>query len=185
MEMPKKWWQWFLVYPALIVSLIASLPTWFTYYKSYAIGVPYDNVSKAEEQRKLWERNLNCIKDNKKALVATTKTNDIVKVGACEDTGDIIVEVNKADGTMIARWVSFKELCKPCLVEIMTNTAFAMEAQGKMEIEVICQEQINERRLYRRVKVGNACYDEMVDLYSGEVKRESVRCEPCKDRKKK
>jgi hypothetical protein len=180
MSTPTKWWQWFLVYPTLITSIIAAIPTFHQIIRSYQIGVPYANVAKAEEQRLLWERNYDCIRENVNAVVATTKTNDIVKAGACKDTGDIIIEVNKADGTKIARWVSFQKLCEPCVVELITDSAFAMEPKGRMEIEMICQKWIDKKHLYRRVKVGNTCYDEMVNTYTGEiVMRATVPCVEC------
>ena len=48
-----------------------------------------------------------------------------------------------------------------------------------VDIEVICQKQLDARTLYRRVRIGTACWDEVVDLYTGEIKRKSVPCEPC------
>jgi len=177
--MPNKWWQWVLVYPTLVISFFSAIPTFRTLYSSYAIGVPYANVAKAEEQRKLWVRNIDCVKEEKSVVMATTKTNDIVKVAACEDTGDIIVEVNHADGRKIAKWVSFQNLCEPCVAELVGN-AYAMEPQGQVYIEVICQRWADSVHLYRRVKVGNRCFDEMVNTYTGEiVMRSEVPCIPC------
>ena len=53
--MPKKWWQWILIYPTLLISLSANIPNAITAFKAYQNDMSINQVEHANEQHQLWE----------------------------------------------------------------------------------------------------------------------------------
>ena len=184
---PKKWWHWVTL---LIIVILQSIPTLVSVVDSYKLNVPYSKVAIANEQQKLWQKNFECIKQELEAYVATTDTNDIIKVAACNQTGDIIVEVNFANGKKLAKWISFETFCCVDHTSIFgLDTVYA--AEQKFKITVICQIWIDNTNLFRRVQIDDdLCYDEYIHTPTGIVKRNPnpVPCEPddkCVNKKEK
>ena len=55
-----RWWQWMLLYPSLAVTIVTAVPTWIDHVQAMKIGVNSRDLAQAQEQRRLWETNLEC-----------------------------------------------------------------------------------------------------------------------------
>jgi hypothetical protein len=183
---PKKWYQWCLLYPTLLIAIIGMVPKAINLVDSYKYDIPYADVAEAGYQNKLWERNFDCIREDMEVYLATTKLGDIIKVAACEGTGDVIVEIDFKDGNEVAKWIAFDTFCDMCgdtATFLSPSLANAMEAyaiEQKVEVTVICQRWLRNGRLFRRVSVNGICYDEVINTWTGEIEsRLQVGCAPC------
>jgi hypothetical protein len=76
---PRKWWQWFLLYPGLLVSVIGSVPTYVELVNSHRFDVPFGHTFEAEEQNRLWEANFDC---TQKASFTTITNKQRVEIGS-------------------------------------------------------------------------------------------------------
>ena len=195
MILPKKLWQWILIYPTLFISLGVNVPGMILEYKASKHNMTAKQFKEAENQQEIWKRNIDCIREVKNVMTATTKTNDTVSVGACEDTGDIIVEIDYADGRNDVKWVSFKSMSpattamNSTLMSVLSPKGAianellipSMYQQRQRRIRTICQWWIDRNRLFRRVQVeGDGCYDVIINTFYQKVEsRKPVRCEPC------
>jgi hypothetical protein len=88
---PQKWWQWILVYPALVISLIGAVPNWMDHWEAIKIGVPADKLDIANHQHDMFARNLDCMRE---LDFKTIGTQSNMEVGAkiCP-SGDILVSI--------------------------------------------------------------------------------------------
>src|SRR3569832_431592 len=57
---PRTWWQGVLVYPALAVTILSSIPTYFEFIGSKEIGVPFGQYRLAVKENQLWKENADC-----------------------------------------------------------------------------------------------------------------------------
>jgi|AntAceMinimDraft_16_1070373.scaffolds.fasta_scaffold60910_3 hypothetical protein len=180
MIIPKRWWQWVLVYPTLFIALIANIPQGIDAVQAWQLGIPVSKLSSAKEQRKLWERNIECIRCDNDVYTVKTCSNDIVKVAACNDTGDIIVEVDYSDGKKTVRWIAFDTFNSTNKISSLFNIFKTKEAyafNSGIRYKVLYQRWINNVYLYRRVKIGNICWDEIINTYTGVIEmRNQVDC---------
>jgi hypothetical protein len=105
----KKAWQYFLLYPAVFGALLGAIPTGIDLYKSFKYGIAVSEVAHAEEQKKLWIRNLHCVQN---LTYHTVKIKDgaTVQIGACQN-GDVLIELIPQNDTMpVAEWVSLERV---------------------------------------------------------------------------
>jgi hypothetical protein len=56
-----KVWQALLLYPAILTSIGGAIPTALNWIKAWRLEVNYSKVHQAEEQKRLWTRNLDCL----------------------------------------------------------------------------------------------------------------------------
>jgi len=172
MTLPTKWWQWVLVYPTLFIALIANIPQGLDIFQARKLGIPISSLGSAKEQRRLWERNIDCIKGGGDVFSVKTCSNDVVKVSACDDTGDVIVEVNHSNGEKSVRWIAFDTFSRPdrisSIFDLFTTNAYAGEIP--IRYRVINQMWLNNIYLYRRVKIKGICWDEVINTYLGKIK---------------
>lgn len=54
------WWQWMLLYPSLVATLLSAVPSWIDHIQAANIGVKTSDLAQAKEQKRLWETNLDC-----------------------------------------------------------------------------------------------------------------------------
>ena len=100
-----KWWQWALVYPALGTSLFAAVPRVWEEYKALRLGVARSQLQLAQEQEKIWSRNLECLTH---AGIYEVDGPDglVVKVSLCQHTGDTLLRYHQNDWAPVYRWVA-------------------------------------------------------------------------------
>lgn len=181
---PSKWWQWFLIYPTLATTIIASIPTFVELRSSAKLGVDYGKSQEAIEQRDAWSRNLSC----GQAPYDWYVTPNNVKVDAtiCR-SGDVLVRYELPMGKGSYKWVEVGGSSSETISSIIGETYFLSVAENNREnlfaqsATVICQRWIDNRRILRRISVpGRGCFDEIVDTYTGNVERQtSAPCTSC------
>ena len=76
-QVPIRWWQWVLVYPALAITVMSALPTWVQQVQAVRLGVTRGDVPNAEEQNKLWQKNLKCAKAQEIQRIRTSRNTEI------------------------------------------------------------------------------------------------------------
>jgi hypothetical protein len=101
---PQKWWQWVFIYPALATALLGALPAACQAVRAWRLDTTYAKVQLAEEQQKLWERNLDCLEAKP---VYEVDVNAAVTVGVtlCP-SGDALLRY-AVDDELTYTWVRF------------------------------------------------------------------------------
>lgn len=86
---PRSWWQWFLVYPGLLIAVIGAVPTYIEAIQSYSFGVPFGRSADARVQSRLWQENFDC---TAKATFTPIVNRDQVSIASavCE-SGDVLL----------------------------------------------------------------------------------------------
>ena len=179
---PQQWWQWFLLYPVLITSLIAAIPTYVEAFKSAKYDVPYGQASNAKEQDDLWKTNLTCASAPLDPLL--TAHNIEVDATICK-SGDVLVKIFSPDGKRFYKWVAVNKVIREQSgIGWVINDAYASSEQTNIFLAlngtIICQKYLGPGRVLRRVSVsGQGCFDEVVNTYTGVVESTTpVSCDP-------
>jgi len=100
-----KWWQLFIVYPALGTSLFAAVPRVWEEVKALRLGVARNQLQLAEEHTRLWQANLECLQQQGSYEVDGPH-GIVVRVTLCQRTGDTLLRYHVGDWTPIYRWVA-------------------------------------------------------------------------------
>jgi hypothetical protein len=53
----KKWWQWFLVYPTILLALMVAMPTYYEMGSAYIKGIKAGDSDKTILSNKMWIKN--------------------------------------------------------------------------------------------------------------------------------
>jgi hypothetical protein len=100
-----KWIQLFVVYPALGTSLFAAVPRVWEEYKALRLGVARSELQLAQEQERLWQRNLECIQEQ-----GTWEIDGphgiVVRATLCSQTGDVLLRYHVGEWPSIYRWMA-------------------------------------------------------------------------------
>jgi hypothetical protein len=168
---PHTWWQWLLLYPALIITLISSVPTYLELFWSFKLGVPYGQSDLAKQQNYLWGKNFSCTKAETNWV--RTENNYDIDATIC-DSGDILVWVKGPRGEPRATWVPVDGLIDSSRHAFFVSSAFADMRDTTSHIDqsggtVICQRFIGQGRLLRRIQTSNGCFDQVINTYTGQV----------------
>jgi len=173
---PHKWYHWVLIYPTLLTTVLASIPTYLELYRSEKIEVPFGEYSRGITVNDLWKRNFECTKTPPDYLVTANKVQ--VDAIICK-SGDVFISGNAPDIGNFFEWVPVEQLTASHASEHaslglnLINSAHAAE-NGRIVLAqastVMCQKWIAEGRLLRRISVeGRGCFDEVVNTYTGRV----------------
>jgi hypothetical protein len=165
------WWQWMLLYPSLVATLITAVPTWIDRIQAANIGVKASDLAQAKEQKRLWETNLDCTRAQE---IQRIRTSHNTEVGAqvCP-SGDVLVQLKRpsADQT-IYRWVSARTLEQEA--SLLFHPAAAYASPGETVVAQVPQSVVNQRWLQpgllkQRVRQGGGCLDLVINTYTGSV----------------
>lgn len=178
-EHPRKWWQWFLVYPVLASSLIAAIPTYLETIRAKNYDVAFGQSKIAEEQDDLWRTNLEC---TSAPLDLFVNANNVKVDATICKSGDVLVKVFSPDGKTSYKWVAVNNVIKEEVNAGLISAAYASSTPQPILValngDVICQRYLEPGRVLRRTSVnGRGCFDEIVNTYTGRV--ESTSPAPC------
>ena len=180
MPTPKAWWQWVLVYPTLLVSLAASIPTVLELHRSMKAGVPFGKSEAALQQQDLWSKNMLCTSAPFDGL--TNEYNVRTDATICK-SGDVLVRFLGPKDRKAYRWVPVVAFDAKVAGFSLMSTAVAQEPPRRQNEEVVCQWSPDPGWVVRRLrdKQTNQCFNERIRTYTGNVeKRERVSCDdPC------
>ena len=175
------WWQWMLIYPTLLITIISSVPTYAELFRSFKYGVPFGQSISAGQQNELWNKNLTCPTAPFDWYV--TEYNFSVDATICR-SGDILVRVKDPKGKTVCTWIPVDGLIQGGTTASLISDAYAAEPALSLQIaqssgNVICQRFISDGRLLRRIQTSGGCFDEIVNTYTGEViQRNPAPCDP-------
>lgn len=175
------WKQWFLLYPSFAIAVVGAVPQYINVVKGAVIGVDANVVAYAEEQRRLFIRNMDC---QLSLETVTTQTNSNIAVGACP-SGDIQVNIQYPNGERVVQWFAFEKFTahQASLLSSFIGTAMAGESQNNVSqstrlklaqqnIQVICQREFRKGKLLRRVQISGQCFDQVINIYTGAVEEQ-------------
>ena len=173
------WWQWMLLYPSLVATLLSAVPTWLDHIQAANIGVKTRDLAQAKEQKRLWEANFACTRTQEFQRIRTTRDTE-VGVQVCP-SGDVLVQLRRprADQT-IFRWVSARTLEQEA--SLLFHPAAAYASPGETVVAQLPESVVNQRwlrdgMLKRRVQQGGGCVDLVINTYTGSVYSQvSVAC---------
>jgi hypothetical protein len=177
-DVPKRWWQWLLMYPTLAIALAGAVPQYYQWAQAFIIGVPTADVNEAREQAKAWERNVDCLHDinHIKPSAHTAYSIDLV---ACL-TGDILLTLTPLQNPdqSISRWIVTKTFFTQIATKFTpsnmerrqdreTSAATAGPAAAATPVRVV-DIKTQGRLVTRRIQLSdNTCIDETIDSYTG------------------
>jgi hypothetical protein len=174
----RPWWQWFLLYPSLLVAVIGAVPTYFEAYRSHELGVPFGGSKDALEQNQLWEENFDCANHAVFTQITTKKAVEIGSV-VC-DSGDVLLRGKRPEWDRPKyRWVAGSDVApsqatglKVGLLDLLFPPAYASAPAAPVAggpVQVLCQRWVAQGRLLQRVASGGACFDLIIDTRTGQV----------------
>ncbi len=167
-------WMGFAKAGAFVAVFATAVPTYQQYLKSLQLHVPFQNVTQAENQERLWMNNKDCFKHTSPVQVKTD-TNDEVSVTVCRSTGDLLLDVQlPGNRNPITRWIGLHEF-ETNLSAASSGNAWAAESPAPFEIAqvptaVLCQKTLGPGVILRRVQYANGqCADQQINAYTGAV----------------
>lgn len=192
-EPQQRWWQWFLIYPTLGVSLFSAAPQWIDQMKAAYFEVRNDSYEAALRENALWKKNLTCAT----APYAWYENPKDVRVDAtiC-NSGDVFVRASSPGGQEVTKWVAVEDMFPSDAggTGLVPAAKAATVSPGRMpasaedfsdpstnqyqNVFVICQKFLDGRMLLRHVRADNGiCYDELIDTFNGSLaRRTQVQC---------
>lgn len=171
---PKKWYQWVLMYPAVILAMIGAIPTATELIKSFKLDVDWGTTKIVEEQHKMWKENFDCTQ-KKTATIIKNEFGATISVIIC-DSGDILLSGQKpGDKNPGFRWVPWESTLT---TEVANGFSLVTEVIADTNVHstnivneqrILCQRWLDQRHFVRRVMYSNGCYDEVIDVYLGRI----------------
>lgn len=191
---PRTWWQWLLVYPAVLTVLAGALPTLSNAIQSWFImstPVPLNKVDEANEQLALLKANLSCTLE---AARIPMRTYNNVPIGAkvC-DSGDVVIvsqnaKLGRFPNPVIVPWKRIVSLGYgerlSMLSQLLPFSSVHAQAAGQAAEgpgwSLICQRLDDHGNLLRRYKKpGGQCADILSNVLSRKVLRQApAPCDP-------
>lgn len=177
---PKNWWQWFLLYPTLGISLLGMIPGSAELYRVFKTGgnVPIHQTKFAMEQKSAWERNADCLVNSEMHEVVNP-SNIKIGVRICPFTGDVQIQgYVPGNPHAVYRWVPLSKL-----INVNQDTgvvsfslfpkAVAAEMLEHQTGEVLCQRWLGNGILLQRIywPPNDSCYDNVINTYTGNLIR--------------
>ena len=166
------WWQWMLLYPSFLATLLTAVPTWADHIQAFNIGVKAKNLAESKEQNRLWETNLPCARDQEIQPIRTARNID-VGARVCP-SGDVLLLIKRPTAEQATyRWVSTKTFEQDAGLQFLRPAA-AYAAPREIVVAQIAQGVLNQRwlrpgMLKQRVRQGGGCVDLVINTYTGSV----------------
>jgi len=180
-DVPKRWWQWLLMYPTLAIALAGAVPQYVQWTQALLIGVPTRDLDDAKEQAKAWERNVGCLKEIDH-IKPSARTNYSIELVACP-SGDILLTLTPLQNPddPVSRWIVtrnfFTQIAQATLPTASQAEDAATPAAATTPVRII-DIKTQGRIVIRRVLLAdNTCVDETIDAYTG--RRLSQAPAPC------
>ncbi len=179
----KPFWQWFLLYPTFGIAVVTAAPGLADKALAAYHQTGTATYSGAVKQFEMWTKNVECTK----APVAWYDSPRKVKLDAtlC-DSGDLFVRAVTPDNRTVYHWVPLDEVIAPpeSAGGLIPAAHAAPAAPVRLAMlqsgQVLCQQQVNGNTLVRRIRTPQGCFDEFVNMYTGQViERRPAPCAPC------
>lgn len=171
---PKKWWQWILVYPTLLTSVLLGGGEVLRWGQTGGMA-PLHETKFALEQKEAWERNANCLVTTE-MHEETNRSNIKVGVRICPETGDVQIQGYVPGKTLaVFRWIPLSKLLAAPEEAVASFSLISKAVAGNEQFRdyqtgnVICQRWVGQGILLQRVfwRPTNSCYDNIINTYTG------------------
>lgn len=191
----RKLFEWGVVFPILLGSLLTAGPQWIDSVRAMMQGINSGTVKQAKEQSALWRKNLACAA----APYSWFNSPGDIKVDAtiC-DSGDIFVRASTPGNQQYFKWLPLADVVQADsgsgdglipqaqALSLTTRASAAPMSPAPVAVKlaqpvanVVCQKFLDDRRLLRRVRTPQGCFDEVIDTFNGQiVSRKAVPCNP-------
>ena len=191
----RKLLEWGVVFPILLGSLLTAGPQWIDSIRAMMQGINSGTVKQAKQQAALWRKNLACAG----APYSWFNSPGDIKVDAtiC-DSGDIFVRASTPGNQQYFKWLPLSDVVQGeeagggGIIPEANAATLALRAApapysaappgvrlAQPVANVVCQKFLDDRRLLRRVKTPQGCFDEVIDTFNGQVvSRKAVPCNP-------
>jgi hypothetical protein len=182
-ESPRKWWQWALMYPTLLIALVAAVPQLYQWGRGVAGGLPlsslFGDINKALQQNEAYARNIACLRGSEiENLKLKTKTNYSVELTPCP-SGDILLVLTSLENLdlQVSQWIVTRDLFSQ--VSFFSTTAIAQGSGAQSGSRILILDIKKEGAVVtKRIQLSNnTCVDEAVDAFTGRLM--SRRQAPC------
>lgn len=205
-EQQRSWWQWVLLYPALLIAVLTAMPQWMETAKGVWTGQSPAEIRQLAMELEAQELNTNlasaALKDNMGCLAAPPnyyQNQDGINVdGTICENGSVFLQFYRGDD-IVFKLVQVPDVFNNqgefstswdwgLVSAAFANTApieQARPAKAKIdqlfaagETTVVCQKmQSDNLTILRHIKVNGLCYDEHWNTGTGRVTRSSnIRC---------
>lgn len=178
---PRTFWQWILMYPALLVSLLGAFPTFRDVAQAIYEDITVSELIDGRRQSQLWSSNIDCLTQ---PITERKTTPEKFEIGASVcPTGDVLVYIRSPEAKEFYRWIPFKTTTSDPrkLTSRLIGEAHAAESPPLVLAQagqVVCQRRTSSGQIVRRIRTGAACVDEFIDMTSGRLlRRVPARCE--------
>lgn len=143
-NLPDKWWQWLLVYPTLAISLLT-------------LGI--NTYTERSVHKSVWEKNIDCVDRE----VVWSQLGDHYKIGFTVCPSQDVRVLIDAHSRKFVKWITFEEQTQ--LVAIASESVH----NGR----ILAQKVIDHNTAQIIIQDSDGvCYDQLVNIKTGEVIRE-------------
>lgn len=189
------WWQMFFLYPVFGVAFLSAVPTWID-----AAGSAYNTLfpsgdAEASQLISFMGENPECVNSPFSWVEVADSTQ--IDGTICAQTGDVFLRIKASSGQVAYKGINISELVVGAsLDENPKSRLFAAYAASDAAVDgfwnkqrpiqdigvdknelfaqqmafVVCQKFVGGNSLVRHLRVGNQCFDEVVDTNTGIVK---------------
>jgi hypothetical protein len=171
-NLPRRWWQWLLMYPTIAIALLGAVPQYYQWITAAGMGIPLGwNVSEAQEQAKAWERNVGCLHDIDH-IKPTSHTNYSIDLVSCP-SGDILLTLTPLQNPdqQVSRWIVTKMLFSQVAYLGLLSPALAQSSAirfAEVSSVRIIDIKTDGKTVVRRIQLSDqTCVDETIDAYTG------------------
>ena len=179
---PTKWWQWFLMYPALLIALGSSIPSLYQLYQSYRINVPYEQVPVASYRQEISAKTAPDCLTNLPLHPIPSSDNSSIFVGVCPHRAlAIMIQPDDSKAQPIFRLISWPDIVNKPQASLLVKEAAAKESSTSFNVaqkvaqgglNIICQKRMDKGLLLIRISYPDGkCFDQTVNTYTSAVIR--------------
>lgn len=181
---PRTWWQWVLVYPALATTVLNGVGPLVDKTSAMVQRVPYHVVNEGQKQNDLWAKYGSCIYENPRTLLVNKNG---VEVDAAICDADVIALKRNVGGAIDVRFVSWgradqvAQASRSSLLDLLPVQAAHAQVAPRPpgDPKLICQRKIDPQTLLTRLKFPSGCVDEKINTFTGQVvSRQNASCSP-------
>ncbi len=168
-------WRDLLIPSGVLAALIGAVPSCIQLFQSLAMGVAMADVPISKHNEMLWARNNDC-PVRTKSVELTPDLN--IAIGACEQTGDILVRVSRDKGGRVemVRWIeSIDGASRTALLDHLLSVSHAQTvATDRLRLAenddgTVCNRNLGSGKIRQRIRENGQCFDLVINIYTGKV----------------
>jgi hypothetical protein len=177
-----RWWQWIMMYPALLIAIAGAVPKFTEMATAIIRGLPPLTPRSDQEQLEAWKRNSTC--DRAVDIIRPKAQTDYqIDLLPCP-SGDILLKLTDLQNPRITvqTWIVTKKLFNQA-ASLFSTSAFAQVIQIQQNrpytVRVIAI-RTQGTTVVKRVQLSdNTCLDETIDGLTGrQLNAKQAPCAP-------